>query len=60
MTIVAYGDAVCQMVSPSLRLGEYSPIITSPPANNCQLLLYSKTGKVIHALVNIIFKNPSQ
>ena len=31
--------------SPRLRLGEYSPIITSPSANNCKIYVASQVGR---------------
>ena len=33
--LFASGSVVIGEYSPRLRLGEYSPIITSPSANNC-------------------------
>ena len=33
--LFASGSAIFGEYSPQLRLGEYSPIITSPSANNC-------------------------
>ena len=33
--LFASGSVIIGEYSPRLRLGEYSPIITSPPANNC-------------------------
>jgi hypothetical protein len=36
--LFASGSVIIREYSPRLRLGEYSPIITSPSANNKQLL----------------------
>ena len=33
--LFAEGEVIFGEYSPLLRLGEYSPIITSPTANNC-------------------------
>ena len=33
--LFAEGEVIIGKYSPRLRLGEYSPIITSPSANNC-------------------------
>ena len=33
--LFASGEVIIGEYSPRLRLGEYSPIITSPSANNC-------------------------
>ena len=33
--LFASGSVIISKYSPRLRLGEYSPIITSPSANNC-------------------------
>ena len=33
--LFASGSVISDEYSPRLRLGEYSPIITSPSANNC-------------------------
>ena len=33
--LLASGSVIIREYSPRLRLGEYSPIITSPSANNC-------------------------
>ena len=33
--LFAEGEVIIGEYSPRLRLGEYSPIITSPSANNC-------------------------
>ena len=33
--LLASGSVIIGEYSPRLRLGEYSPIITSPSANNC-------------------------
>ena len=33
--LFAEGEVIFGKYSPRLRLGEYSPIITSPSANNC-------------------------
>ena len=33
--LFASGSVIIDEYSPRLRLGEYSPIITSPSANNC-------------------------
>ena len=33
--LFASGSVIIRAYSPRLRLGEYSPIITSPSANNC-------------------------
>ena len=33
--LFASGSVIIREYSPRLRLGEYSPIITSPSANNC-------------------------
>ena len=33
--LLASGSVIISEYSPRLRLGEYSPIITSPSANNC-------------------------
>ena len=33
--LFASGSVIIGEYSPQLRLGEYSPIITSPSANNC-------------------------
>ena len=37
--LFASGSVIIGEHSPRLRLGEYSPITTSPSANNCQLVL---------------------
>ena len=36
--LFASGSVIIGEYSPPLRLGEYLPIITSPSANNCQLI----------------------
>ena len=35
--LFASGSVIIGEYSPRLRLGEYSPIITSPSANNCKI-----------------------
>ena len=36
--LFASGSVIIGEYSPRLRLGEYSPIITEPEANNCQII----------------------
>jgi hypothetical protein len=38
--LFASGSVIIGEYSPRLRLGEYSPIIASPSANNCYILLF--------------------
>jgi hypothetical protein len=45
----ASGSVIIGEYSPRLRLGEYSPIITSPSANNC-----SKFEEIENSDVNIV------
>ena len=45
--LFASGSVIIGEYSPRLRLGEYSPIITSPSANNKQLL-----DEVEHDIMN--------
>ena len=45
--LFASGSVIIGEYSPLLRLGEYSPIITSPSANNCQIFTAENYTKYI-------------